>query len=84
MNIIKEQIAAIRKELKARPGLSRISVKNGTGTGYGWLGIRGSGDCHEFTTTELSALKKLGLTPGGNYQAIPPCLLKSFLDKLTA
>jgi hypothetical protein len=64
------QIATIRKALKKL--CPTLSVKKGRGTGYSWIGIRGSGQYGRFTEKENEALRKFGLTPGGNFASISP------------
>jgi hypothetical protein len=63
-----EQIAMIRKVIKARvPG---VAVKRGSGTASGWIGIWSVGEV--FTPEHRAALTGLGLAPGGNYANISP------------
>jgi len=75
----KEQIALIRKIIKQK--IPTVSVRNGRGTAWGWVEISGSGEFHDFTEAERTALKELGLTPGGNFAVISPEDRKFWLRK---
>lgn len=65
-----EEIKTIRKELKKL--CPTLSVRNGKGTAWGWVEISGSLEYGNFTEAESSALRSVGLTPGGNFAVISP------------
>jgi len=70
----KEQIARIRKALKALPGGKTLSVRNSTGTAWGWVAIWGSAEKlgGTFTDAESALLRRIGLHPGSNFANIEP------------
>lgn len=64
MMTAQQQIALIRKYIKTHvPG---TSVRNGTGTAWGWVDISAAGG-GSFTPEQLAGLKAIDLTPGGNW-----------------
>jgi len=73
------EIKVIRKALKTLA--PTLSVKKGRGTGYGWIGIRGSGKYGEFTEAEKKALETLGLRYGSNYTNISPDDTRFYVEK---
>jgi len=77
----KQEIAAIRKALKAT--IPTVSVRGSRGTAWGWIGIHGSGECGMFTDAERAGLKALGMNPGGNYCNISPDSRGYWLRRLT-
>jgi hypothetical protein len=77
-----QEIAAIRKAIKAT--VPTVSVKANRGTSYGWVGIRGSGEWGMFTPQERAGLTALGLNCGGNYAVISPEVRGAVLRRLTA
>jgi hypothetical protein len=77
----REEIAAIRKALRAL-GFTG-SVRNGRGTAYGWVDIRGTDTLGNFTESEKALLRSLGFTPGGNLCVIAPEERRYWVLKLT-
>ena len=58
-----EQIKLIRKLIKAK--VKTVSVRNETGTAWGWIAINGSADYGNFTDKEEKALREnFGLITG--------------------
>ena len=66
----KEEAEIIRRHLKSL--CKTLSVRLGKGTAYGWIRIRGSGPCGDFTDTENKILTEIGLTTGMNCVNIAP------------
>jgi len=65
-----QETKAIRQALR-KHGFTG-SVRQGKGTAYCWIHIRGSNGYGEFTDQEREILKRFGETPGGNFCPIPP------------
>lgn len=78
----KQEIAELRRLIKWF--VQGISVKNGRGTAWGWIEIRGSMKLGEFTEYERAALQQLGLQPGFNLAVISPDSRPHYLAKLGA
>jgi len=65
---VQEEIKVIRTQLKKL--CPTLSVKARTGTAFGNVAIRGSGEYGDFTDRERNVLILLGLSPGGNHCVI--------------
>lgn len=77
----KEEITLIRSRLKRL--CPSLSVRNGKGTAWGWVDIRGSADeFGHFTPAEKLALNSVGLSFGGNFAVISPDDREYWLNKL--
>jgi len=71
----------IRKRIKSE--CKTLSVTMDRGTAYGWLNVRGSGFCGEFTKDELAALKRLNMNqPGGNFYGLQPSEVTHWGERL--
>jgi hypothetical protein len=80
MNETIKRIARIRKFIKAR--CKTISVRNGTGTAYGWLEISGSGPGGEFNDSEKETLRSLNIGFGQNFSVMDYDGQFYFLEKV--
>lgn len=80
----KEKAARIRKALKTRSALKRISVKMGTGTARCWIDIAGSAGFERFTAEEANGLREAGLPVTRNAYSIAPESIDYTLQLLAA
>jgi len=76
-----EEVAAIRKLLKALPGCEKLHVRNGTAWGY--VDITGSADTNgHFTAKERRTLREIGLGCIANATHIEPDSRRYWIDRL--
>ena len=75
-----EKIAMIRKAMKK--DCKTLSIRNSTGTAYGWIDISGSGEFGRFTEEEIQYLESIELGYGANFANISPDSRDYWLRKL--